>query len=75
MFNRFEAELVDSGVTVLKCMLHISAEEQKKRLLARLDDPTKHYKFNPRDVDERARPGPLAGDDELPPTHGPVLGA
>ena len=35
-------------------MLHISAEEQKERLLARLDDPTKHWKFNPGDVDERA---------------------
>ena len=36
-------------------MLHISAEEQKQRLLARLDDPTKYWKFNPGDVDERAR--------------------
>ena len=34
-------------------MLHISAEEQKERLLARLDDPTKHWKFNPGDIDER----------------------
>ena len=53
--NEFEARLAADGVSLLKCMLHISAEEQKKRLLARLDDPTKHYKFNPRDVDERAR--------------------
>ena len=36
-------------------MLHISADEQKERLLARLDDPTKHWKFNPGDIDERAR--------------------
>ena len=36
-------------------MLHISPEEQKKRLLARLDNPKKHWKFNPKDVDERAR--------------------
>jgi polyphosphate kinase 2 (PPK2 family) len=35
-------------------MLHISAETQRERLLARLDDPTKHWKFNPTDVDERA---------------------
>ena len=35
-------------------MLHISPEEQKERLLARLDDPTKHWKYNPGDVDERA---------------------
>ena len=34
-------------------MLHISSEEQQERLLARLDDPTKHWKFNPADVDER----------------------
>jgi polyphosphate kinase 2 (PPK2 family) len=35
-------------------MLHISAAEQRKRLRARLDDPTKHWKFNPGDIDERA---------------------
>ncbi len=52
--NDFEARLVDEGTTIIKCMLHISAEEQKERLLARLDDPTKHWKFNPGDIDERA---------------------
>jgi PPK2 family polyphosphate:nucleotide phosphotransferase len=52
--NAFEADLVESGTTVLKCMLHISADEQKERLLARLDDPTKHWKYNPGDLDERA---------------------
>lgn len=51
--NAFEAELVESGTTLVKCMLHISADEQKERLLARLDDPTKHWKFNPGDIDER----------------------
>lgn len=51
--NDFEAELVENGTTVVKCMLHISADEQKERLLARLDDPTKHWKFNPADIDER----------------------
>jgi PPK2 family polyphosphate:nucleotide phosphotransferase len=51
--NEFEAELVESGTTVVKAMLHISADEQKERLLARLDDPTKHWKFNPKDIDER----------------------
>ena len=50
----FEAELVKSGTTVIKIMLHISADEQKKRLLARLDDPNKQWKFNPGDVAERA---------------------
>jgi PPK2 family polyphosphate:nucleotide phosphotransferase len=51
--NKFEAELVDDGVAIVKCMLHVSAEEQKERLLARLDDPEKHWKYNPGDVDER----------------------
>ena len=51
----FERRLVNGGTRVLKCMLHISAEEQKERLLARLDDPAKHWKFNPNDLDERAR--------------------
>jgi len=53
--NAFEAEAVSAGITVVKCMLHISAETQKERLLARLDDPTKHWKFNPADIDERAK--------------------
>ncbi len=52
--NKFEKSIVDSGCTVIKVMLHISNEEQKARLLARLDDPTKHWKYNPGDVDERA---------------------
>jgi PPK2 family polyphosphate:nucleotide phosphotransferase len=51
--NEFEAELAESGITMLKCFLHISPEEQKIRLEARLDDPTKHWKYNPGDVDER----------------------
>jgi len=51
--NEFEKRLVDDGTVVVKCMLHISAEEQKRRLLARLDDPEKLWKFNPGDVDER----------------------
>ncbi len=52
--NDFEQGLADQGVTIVKCMLHISAQEQKLRLLARLEDPTKHYKYNPGDLDERA---------------------
>ncbi|MFZ2503699.1 MAG: polyphosphate kinase 2 family protein [Nocardioides sp.] len=52
--NEFEAELAAAGTTIIKCMLHISAAEQKARLLARLDDPTKHWKYNPGDLDERA---------------------
>ncbi|HET6988679.1 MAG TPA: polyphosphate kinase 2 family protein [Kribbella sp.] len=51
--NDFEAELAANNVTILKCYLHISQEEQRARLEARLDDPTKHWKYNPSDVDER----------------------
>ncbi|MDO7866975.1 PPK2 family polyphosphate kinase [Nocardioides jiangxiensis] len=53
--NDFEKRIADGGTTIVKCMLHISAAEQKERLLARLDDPAKHWKFNPGDIDERAR--------------------
>jgi len=49
----FENELVAGGTTVIKVMLHISPKEQKARLEARLDDPTKHWKFNPADIDDR----------------------
>jgi PPK2 family polyphosphate:nucleotide phosphotransferase len=49
----FEDELADAGTTLVKVMLHISPEEQRERLLARLDDPTKHWKYSPADVDER----------------------
>jgi PPK2 family polyphosphate:nucleotide phosphotransferase len=52
--NRFEARLADDDVRVVKVFLHISKEEGRQRLLARLDNPAKHWKFNPRDVDERA---------------------
>lgn len=52
--NRFEAGLVERGTTVVKVMLHISPEEQKRRLLRRLDRPDKHWKYQPGDVDERA---------------------
>ena len=51
--NAFEKRLVEEGTTVVKCMLHISAEEQKARLLARLEDESKLWKFNPGDIDER----------------------
>ena len=51
--NAFESRLAADGVVLIKCMLHISAEEQKQRLLARLDNPAKHWKFNPGDIDER----------------------
>jgi len=53
--NAFEAGLAEQGVTVVKCMLHISPDEQAERLLARLDDPCKHWKYNPADLDGRAK--------------------
>lgn len=52
--NRFEQRLVADGTTVVKCFLHLSKEESKARLLARLDDPTKYWKYRPADVDTRA---------------------
>jgi PPK2 family polyphosphate:nucleotide phosphotransferase len=52
--NRFEEELAAQGTVIVKCFLHISPEEQRERLLARLDDPTKHWKYNPADLDDRA---------------------
>lgn len=52
--NRFEQSLADDGVTVVKVFLHIGYEEQRARLLARLDNPDKHWKFSPADIDERA---------------------
>jgi PPK2 family polyphosphate:nucleotide phosphotransferase len=51
--NRFEQDLVEDGLTIVKVMLHISYEEQRERLLARLDDPTKRWKFSPGDLDDR----------------------
>ena len=52
---KFERELVDSGTRVLKFMLHIDRDEQAERLLERIDRPDKHWKYNPGDIDERAR--------------------
>ncbi|MCU4297503.1 polyphosphate kinase 2 family protein [Brevibacterium permense] len=53
VINDFEAELVAAGVRIVKVMLHISPDEQKKRLAERLDRPDKYWKYNPGDVDER----------------------
>lgn len=51
--NEFEAHVAASGTRIIKVMLHISAEEQRERLMERLDRPDKHWKYNPGDVDER----------------------
>jgi PPK2 family polyphosphate:nucleotide phosphotransferase len=52
--NAWEEGLVEQGTVLIKCFLNISSAEQKERLMARLDDPSKHWKYNPGDVDERA---------------------
>jgi PPK2 family polyphosphate:nucleotide phosphotransferase len=51
--NDFERMLVENGTTVLKFMLHISKEEQRERLQARLDEPRSRWKFDPGDIDDR----------------------
>jgi PPK2 family polyphosphate:nucleotide phosphotransferase len=52
--NEWEAGLVGYGVSVVKCFLHISFATQRERLLARLNEPRKHWKFNVGDIAERA---------------------
>jgi PPK2 family polyphosphate:nucleotide phosphotransferase len=51
----WESRLVASGMTIVKCFLHLSYDEQRARLLARLDDPSKHWKFRESDIEERRR--------------------
>jgi PPK2 family polyphosphate:nucleotide phosphotransferase len=53
--NNFERMLVEEGTTILKFYLHISKEEQKRRLLDRVNRPDKYWKFNPEDLNERRR--------------------
>ncbi|CAD6548496.1 Polyphosphate:AMP/ADP phosphotransferase [Paraburkholderia hiiakae] len=49
----FEALLAQSGTSIIKCMLHISKDEQRSRIQARIDDPTKHWKFDVSDLEAR----------------------
>jgi len=49
----FEDLLVAEGTTIVKFFFHISKDEQRRRLISRLDDPTKHWKFNVDDIAER----------------------
>ena len=51
----FERMLAEEGTTIVKIFLHISKDEQKRRLEARLADPAKHWKINPEDLVDRAR--------------------
>jgi PPK2 family polyphosphate:nucleotide phosphotransferase len=52
--NKFERDLVGAGTTIVKFCLHISYEEQGNRLMERLKNPDKRWKFNEQDIDERA---------------------
>lgn len=49
----FERMLAESGTTIVKFFLHISKDEQRERLQARVDDPHKHWKFDPEDLKQR----------------------
>jgi PPK2 family polyphosphate:nucleotide phosphotransferase len=51
--RQFEELLAYSGTAIVKCMLHISKDEQRERLQARIDDPSKHWKFDIADLDAR----------------------
>lgn len=51
--RQFEEMLAYNGTTIIKCMLHISKDEQRARLQARIDDPSKHWKFDVSDLDAR----------------------
>ena len=51
--NAFEQRVADDGAVIIKCMLHMSRAEQRTRLLARLDEPSKQWKFMPEDIDAR----------------------
>ena len=51
--NNFERLLADSGTTILKFYLHISADEQRERFQDRIDDPEKHWKFSFEDLEKR----------------------
>ncbi len=53
--NEFEQELAGSGCVVVKIMLHISKDEQARRLGERLEDPAKYWKYDPGDIDERGK--------------------
>jgi PPK2 family polyphosphate:nucleotide phosphotransferase len=54
LINEFEKQLVGGGTRIVKFCLHISYDEQRKRLMERLKDPDKQWKFNEHDIDERA---------------------
>ncbi|MFW2388117.1 MAG: polyphosphate kinase 2 family protein, partial [Polyangiales bacterium] len=53
--RNFEKHLADNGTIIVKFFLNVSLEEQKNRLLRRIDKPSRNWKFNPGDVKERER--------------------
>lgn len=53
--NALEKKISDEGTTIIKCFLHVSFEEQKARLADRLKSPEKYWKYNPKDIDARAK--------------------
>jgi PPK2 family polyphosphate:nucleotide phosphotransferase len=53
--REFESMLTETGTSIIKCMLHISKDEQKSRIQARIDDPTKHWKFDLSDLEARGQ--------------------
>jgi len=53
--REFEEAAIAAGTRIVKVMLHISRQEQGERLLARLENPDKHWKYDPSDLDARAR--------------------
>ena len=64
--NEFERILAENGTTILKFYLHIDLEEQKERFQARLDDPTKRWKFRLGDLEERKLwPGYMKAFEEV----------
>ena len=67
--NDFERMLVETGTVVLKFMLHISSDEQRERLQARVDDPAKRYKFQRGDLEVRKQ------WDDYQRAYGKMLGA
>ena len=67
--NDFERMLSENGTVILKFMLHISKDEQRQRLQERLDDPTKHWKFDEGDLTVRAQ------WDDYQKAYGALLGA
>ena len=63
--NAFEKHLAENGVVILKFFLHISPDEQLERFQERLDDPRKHWKFNPGDIEVRKRWSEFADAHEI----------